>query len=398
MKRYLIDFEHLVNRQIELLKAEPITKANKSLILEFKDFNLLNSVSLPRIVRQIGTLRLIALFIKKDFSKATKKDFETLILWLQKKGYSEETIDTHKKILKVFYKWMNNGEYPDTVKWIKASPLRSKKLPEELLTEEEVKNLIDVCQHKRDKAFIAALWESGARIGEIGTIQIRHVTFDDFGCQLTMDGKTGMRRVRLVASAPYILDWINAHPSKTDPQAPLWQNFQRNLGKRSSHSIFMKILKSARNRTKITKPINPHHFRHSRATYLAQFLTEAQMKEYFGWVQNSDSAARYVHLSGKQVDDAILGVYGLRKKEEQASVLKRNPCPRCKVMNDVNHQYCEKCWLPLTPSALNEIEEIRKKDQQAMVSAMKLIAMSRNDPTIIERAIKQAEEESKTHA
>ncbi|KXA90543.1 hypothetical protein AKJ40_01415 [candidate division MSBL1 archaeon SCGC-AAA259M10] len=38
----------------------------------------------------------------------------------------------------------------------------------------------------------------------------------------------------------------------------------------------------------IDKPVNPHHFRHSRATFLANRLTESQMCEWFGWVQGSD--------------------------------------------------------------------------------------------------------------
>jgi integrase len=34
--------------------------------------------------------------------------------------------------------------------------------------------------------------------------------------------------------------------------------------------------------------IDGHSFRHSRATWLANKLTEAQMKEHFGWTQSSD--------------------------------------------------------------------------------------------------------------
>gem|GEM_PF-2341875 len=36
---------------------------------------------------------------------------------------------------------------------------------------------------------------------------------------------------------------------------------------------------------KINKHVNPHLFRHSQASELADDLTEAQMNEYFGWKQ-----------------------------------------------------------------------------------------------------------------
>jgi integrase/recombinase XerD len=36
----------------------------------------------------------------------------------------------------------------------------------------------------RDKAFILVLYESGCRIGEILTLRIRNVQFDDYGAVL----------------------------------------------------------------------------------------------------------------------------------------------------------------------------------------------------------------------
>ncbi|MBD3210268.1 hypothetical protein GF318_02700 [Candidatus Micrarchaeota archaeon] len=46
---------------------------------------------------------------------------------------------------------------------------------------------------------------------------------------------------------------------------------------------------------------------------MANKLTEARMKACFGWVQGSDMAGVYVHLSGRDVDKAILGTYGMEK-------------------------------------------------------------------------------------
>lgn len=64
------------------------------------------------------------------------------------------------------------------------------------------------------------------------------------------------------------------------------------------------LFKKAARKTKIRKRCNPHIFRHSRATLLAQHLTEAQLKQVFGWTQSSKMASVYVHLSGRDNDDA----------------------------------------------------------------------------------------------
>jgi len=68
--------------------------------------------------------------------------------------------------------------------------------------------------------------------------------------------------------------------------------------------IRLKILDRARSKAGIDKPVNPHHFRHSRATVLANHFTEAQMCEWFGWVPGSSVPGRYVHLSGRDIDRA----------------------------------------------------------------------------------------------
>jgi hypothetical protein len=65
----------------------------------------------------------------------------------------------------------------------------------------------------------------------------------------------------------------------------------------------------------INKRIHPHLFRHSRATYMANFLTEAQMNAYFGWVQGSSMPSIYVHLPGCDIDDAVLKANGIVQKD-----------------------------------------------------------------------------------
>ena len=77
-------------------------------------------------------------------------------------------------------------------------------------------------------------------------------------------------------------------------------------------------LKKIAKKAKIKKRIHPHLFRHSRCTYMANYLTEAQMNLYFGWIQGSDMPSVYVHLSGRDVDDAVLKANGITAKEETA--------------------------------------------------------------------------------
>jgi len=63
---------------------------------------------------------------------------------------------------------------------------------------------------------------------------------------------------------------------------------------------------------------------------MTNYLTEAQMNIYFGWAQGSDMHGVYVHLSGRDVNDAILKVNGVIDKDSVAIYIQKeieNPKP-----------------------------------------------------------------------
>ena len=395
MKLYIHDYDRNLEREIENLKRFGLSEHNKELILEFYRYNYSRDISKPRMMRQINSLKYGARFVKKDFEKATAKDFQEYIAFRKEQGRATATIDTDKEIFKTFYKWLDNGKYFEVVEWMRSRKKKSNKLPENLLTQEDIKEMEKKANNPRDKAFLTVLWETGARVGELGTLQLKNVVFDEMGCKILVNGKTGMRRIRIINSAPSLLEWINQHPNRSNPEAFVWVNRIKRFGILMTHRSIMRMLKLLGLRAGIKKPVNPHHFRHSRATYMSQFLTEAQMKEYFGWCQNSDMVAQYVHLSGKQVDDAILRMHGLKEPDKKEDILKNRSCPRCKTLNDHNNKYCEKCWLPLTEQAANELDEIQEQDQNGIISLMKLMELVENNPVKVRQALTLLKQEAK---
>jgi len=120
-------------------------------------------------------------------------------------------------------------------------------------------------------------------------------------------------------------------------------------------------LKELAAKARIKKRITPHALRHARATHLAKILTEAQMKEFFGWTQSSEMAAVYVHLSGRDVDAALLSAYG-RKESEESDKPRLHPvvCPRCRKENSPGVTFCE-CGMPLGESFMVEEDSLEKR-------------------------------------
>jgi len=341
------DFE----KAIAILTASSLAAKTKKQIENFARMRLAKGSGKLRVVKCMYCMRFLAQWLNKDFSTATKTDIIRLVTEIDSKNYSEYTRYDFKIVLKMFYKWLlgKDEEFPKVIKWLKPKlGNKAHKLPEELLTVEEAQKLANSTTNARDKALILALYESGCRIGELLYLKLKNVQFDNYGVVLIVNGKTGSRRVRIIASVQILAAWLQEHPDKNNPDAPLWPaRLARYQPVPCSYPSILAMLKRVSKESGIRKRIYPHLFRHSRATSLASKLTEAQMKEYFGWTQGSEMAATYVHLSGRDVDSTLLQMYSMKDKPiEKEPKLDLKICSRCKERNSPTQSFCGKCGNP----------------------------------------------------
>lgn len=368
-----------------------ISTANKKDILGYIEYNQMNDIGIPRLIRIFYVLRNFAISLNKDFRIATKSDLIKEIQVLKDKDFTPYTISLMKQIIKMFFKYIKNTRkgYPDEVDWIstKIKKADEKKIsPSELITEDDIKKAIEFVYCPRDKALISMLYETGARIGEIGSLQIKNVKIDQHGALLDIEGKTGKRTVRIISSVPYLVVWLQNHPFKTNQESPLWVSLRAKItSKAMSYDGLREIIRRAFKRSKIPKKCNPHIFRHSRASFLADHLTEFQMNQYFGWIQGSGMPSTYVHMSGKQLDNSLLELHGVKNDTiKKESVLTPITCQRCKTSNPHDSKYCRKCASFLDmKTALEYEEKLRARNAERNEYDGIMNAMLK-DPEVIE--------------
>ena len=382
------NYKRRLEQILARLERESISSANKKYIKEFSQFCIANGIGAGKVQRYISDLIILARWLKKDYKRCNRKDIEFVILKLEQSHYSEWTKYGFKIGLRKFFTWLKNSdEYPEEVKWIKMRLKNNKgKLPEDLVTEDEVKRMILATKHSRDKALIAVLYESGCRIQEVLTLRIKHIFFDQYGSIITVSGKTGSRRVRLVFAVPYLQEWLNNHINHKDPESFVWLGRKNKL---IGYASIRKLLKTIAKNADIKKKVNPHNFRHARASYLANYLTESQLKEVFGWAQASRMASVYVHLSGKNTDQAILKVYGktLEIETDKANLIPKT-CPRCQTENEATHKYCKLCG-----TILDEEERTKLIANQSSKSEIdKFMNLLIKDKDVIELLTKKIKE------
>jgi integrase len=360
------DYEARVETTIDRINASnEIHPDNKQQISDFKRDLRLDGLSDAWLSKLTSHLVIIAEHLGDTrFEDMDKEDVKDLVEWTHDRDVSDATVSAYKQVIKRFWRWlaeMPQGEHPEAVDWINTTTSNGSngKLPKDLLTRDDVTDLKDACRNPRDRAFIAMLYETGARIGELIDLTVGDIEDHDHARKVVIDGKTGQRRLPLLESTPSINRWLNDHPEPR-PDASLWCKL-RSPEQLSYHYIRQKLLVRAKERAGLEKPVNPHHFRHSRATDLANEFKEAQLCEWFGWVQGSDVPAKYVHLSGRDIDNAYNKLHGFEPDDDEEDEATVQECPRCQELNEPTDRFCSRCGQALEIDAAEELEEAEKK-------------------------------------
>jgi integrase len=371
---------YLIDHNLELCKRRlqkdiSVPEEVKKTIMDFTADLAILGLSKHRQYFYIERLKLIARLLGQKFLAPEKNDIRDALLKLQDsrgkttEKYSERTLEDIKISLKKFYKTYQNGKYFDSVSWLKKNNHPSKeKKTESIITIEELNSLLTACYNERDRSIISLLYDSGCRIGELLTLRVKDVDFDQYGVKLTVHGKTGNRRVRVVGDSVSLLREYMDRFARKDPGFPLYVKIGKNepLQYQDVDTMLDKVSK----RAGITRHIHPHLFRHTRATLLARDLKEAPLEATMGWVHGSRMSRTYVHLSDEDIDNAVLKVYGIVKKNEKQTIDYRPKiCPRCHTENPTINEYCLKCGLPLDANKLIQMEEKEREVENALLQS-----------------------------
>lgn len=370
----MVDNRNRLSQLKKILLGRELLPRQTELIKRF-DFESEKNLGLSIATRyaQVCVLHALACKIRKPFERMTKKDIENYIYGLE---LAPSSTNLHKMQIKKLFIWL---EKPDVIKFIKFSNNKNRKLPEDILTQLEVRAMIDAGDNSRDKALVSVLYESGARLDEIITIKLKNIETDQYGIAILVHGKTGQRRVRLIDSVPYIIRLLNDHPRRDNPDSPLFVRLKfPDMGLREQG--IQKTVKTLMRRAGISKNVHPHIFRHSRATHLAKDFTETDLKIMFGWTPNSNMPGIYVHRSGADVDRKILQNAGLLDREEMKDdgVLKPRVCPRCKENNPSTARFCYKCGMAL------DLETAVKIESGESGMALELMDLVQREPRLLE--------------
>ncbi len=353
------DYKHTLQLYLNKIQGDKeLSEANRKALLRYKDSFI--GKAPPTILKNIQVVYALTKKLDKDLKKVTRDNIEKIVKEINDNGnFTQWTKAKYLICLKRFFSWLYDypkGQYPDQVRWIRLSKTRSNHLPENVLTVEDARAAIQAAPSNRDKALISLFFDTGARIGEIGSMNIQHIEDrGDYMLVILPQSKTEPRAIPIRNSRPYLLEYLATYPNPA-PDKPLFVD--RN-GDRMDYPAMKKRFAVALKRAGINKPANPHHWRRSAATNYGKYFTESELDRWFGWGKQKTSSI-YTQFSGKD----LLRAYDKFFDAKENAPLKPKHCNKCKKDQMGFLEYCNDCHSKLiaktiiaTASPLVDLED-----------------------------------------
>ena len=268
-------------------------------------------------------------------------------------------------LLKPFVLWLIENGYstipPEKVRGIRPPPIdHNTTAPEGLLSADEIKALLTGCRSTRDRAIIAVLYESGARIGEVARLRWRDVEFDDYGIRVHIhDTKENqVRYARCTWAREMLAAWKNVYPAELAPDAWVFLSSRKQA---MNYAQIRQRVRMAAERAGLEKRVHLHLFRKSRATHLIQQNYQESVIKKMLWGNLGTQMFRtYVVLSEGDIDAEILGRAGIETRPAKPDPLAPVPCPHCHAVCAPTSRHCSDCGQALSAGAEEELDRAKE--------------------------------------
>lgn len=251
--------------------------------------------------------------------------------------------------------------------------------------------------------------ESSCRPREILKLRIKDVVFKMVGdkqyAEILVNGKTGSLHIPLINSIPYLKDWLDNHPTKSNPNIhlmcsmrkcrPISTNTIFNIYQAYQKEYFPNLLSDPRvtpeDKKNITellaKPWNPHIRRHSALTDKSRILKEHILRQHAGWTMSSNMHLKYIRYFGNESNESILEAYGLKRKSQEIDKLKPVQCPNCgeSSANKPDAKFCVNCRMVLSYDAYTEtVEDKQNKESRIEILENQIESLMQSQKEILE--------------
>ena len=307
-------------------------------------------------------------------------------------GLAKSTLSTYQVAASHFYRYHDDlGVDPDDIRVYNA-PSKPKHDEADLFTEEEVAALRDACGETRNpvrnRALLELLIFTGQRIGALLTLRVKHVELNPRGNNNAYillnddyDGEHGGlkgalargRKRPMFGATKYVRDWIDYHPHGADPDDWLFvgdpSHWKTDPDDHLSQPSASQRLKQIAKEAGVSKPVNPHNFRHYCATVLYRDydLDRDTIRMLFGHVEGSSALEEvYSHVLDADYIRKAEEAMGYREPDE-STPFTPDTCPTCGELLKDGWRQCPACQEVFGPT--EAVEDMAESVRESATDA-----------------------------
>ncbi len=179
-----------------------------------------------------------------------------------------------------------------------------------VLSQEEVRHLLDATTSLKHRALFMALYGSGLRVSEACNLTVQDI---DSSRMVIHVRQAKGHRDRDVMLSPVLLDELRHYFRRIRPKGWL---FPGKGGHKpiTTKAVFLMIRKAAA-RAKITKTVSPHVLRHSFATHLLESGTDVRTIQLLLGHKDLETTVIYLHVSKQHVQNTVSPLDMLSKSQ-----------------------------------------------------------------------------------
>jgi len=301
MTRDIYEIDDKLERAMQLCREE-LSSRNYSSIRRYIEYCRARRIRPVGLLKAIYNLKELAHIADAPLAELDENGIVRVMSEINSRDYAHTTKNDYAAILRMYYKFTLRNKKSKKILNFTVDFLRKKsgseiREPAHILQPNDILRMLLACKTNEMRTIISLLWETGARIGELLNIKHDDIKFDQHGAIVRLDGKTGVRYVRIVESANILRSYLT--PAL----------FRREYVFHFKYAAFKKQLNIIKDQLGY-KELYPHLFRKSRVSYLSKFMTDQQLKKFFGWTVGSRVLQHYIFLTCDDANEAVLKMHG----------------------------------------------------------------------------------------
>lgn len=209
-----------------------------------------------------STVGKMLCYIDKSIRKITTEDIRQYLVKYQSiNNCSKVTVDNIRRNMSSFFSWLEEEDYILKSPMKRIHKIRSKTVVKQIISDEEIERIRDICSAQRDLAMVDLLYSTGIRVGELVKLNIEDIDFDERECVVFGKGNKERRVYFDAKTKIHLRKYIE---SREDDNPALFVTLDKPYARLNISGVEIRLRKLGK-KSGADRP-HPHKFRRTMAT------------------------------------------------------------------------------------------------------------------------------------